>query len=162
MQSAPGTILSPIFSSIFWGLVLAVHLAGMAIWVGGMAYALFVLRPSLGLLEATQRTSVHLQTLKRFFRLVWHVMPLVLVTGWAMEIFREGGVTGADWHINVMQGLGILMAALFAATYFGPFQRARRALRPQPATLERIRSLVSIKLLLGVVIVVVASLGHSF
>lgn len=154
MQSAPATIL--------WGLVLAVHLLGMAVWVGGMAYTLFVLRPSLGLLDGTQRTSVHLQTLKRFFRLVWHVMPLVLVSGWAMEIFREGGFAGADWHINVMQGIGLAMAALFAAIYFGPFQKARRALRPQPATFERIRSLVSINLALGVVVVVVASLGHNF
>lgn len=154
MQSAPATIL--------WGLVLAVHLLGMAAWVGGMAYTLFVLRPSLGLLDGTQRTSVHLQTLKRFFRLVWHVMPLVLVSGWAMEIFREGGFAGADWHINVMQGIGLAMAALFAAIYFGPFQKARRALRPQPATFERIRSLVSINLALGVVVVVVASLGHNF
>ncbi len=154
MQSAPATI--------FWGLVLAVHLLGMTVWVGGMAYALFVLRPSLGLLEGTQRTSVQLQTLRRYFRLVWHVMPLVLVSGWAMEIFREGGFAGADWHINVMQGLGIVMAALFAAIYFGPFRKARRALRPQPAIFERIRSLVSIKLVLGIVVVVVASLGHSF
>nr|WP_321986803.1 CopD family protein [uncultured Lichenicoccus sp.] len=154
MQSAPATIL--------WGLVLAVHILGMAIWVGGMAYALFVLRPSLGLLDATQRNSVHLQTLQRFFRLVWHVMPLVLVTGWAMEIFREGGFAGADWHINAMQGLAIVMAALFAAIYFGPFRKARRALRPQPATFERIRSMVSVNLLLGIAVIVVASLGHSF
>ena len=158
MQSAPATIL-PL---AFWGLVLAVHLLGMAVWIGGMVYALFVLRPSLGLLDGTQRTSVHLQTLQRFFRLVWHVMPLVLVSGWAMEIFREGGFAGADWHINAMQGLGIVMAALFAAIYLGPFQRARRALRPQPATFDRIRSLVSINLALGIIVVIVASLGHSF
>ncbi|TLU72751.1 CopD family protein [Lichenicoccus roseus] len=154
MQSAPATIL--------WGLVLAVHLAAMAAWVGGMVYALFVLRPSLGLLDATQRTSVQLQTLKRFLRLIWHVMPLVLVTGWAMEIFREGGFAGANWHINAMQGLGVLMALLFGAIYFGPFQKARRALRPQPATFERIRSLISIKLALGILVIVVASLGHQF
>ena len=117
---------------------------------------------SLGLLDATQRNSVQLQTLKRFLRLVWHVMPLVLVTGWAMEIFREGGFAGADWHVNAMQGLGLLMAALFAAIYFGPFQKARRALRPQPAAFDRIRSLIGIKLVLGILVIVVASLGHQF
>jgi uncharacterized membrane protein len=154
MQSESATIL--------WGLVLAVHLLGMALWLGGAAYALLVLRPSLGLLDQTQRVSVHLQTLRRFFRLVWHAMPIVLLSGWAMEIFREGGFANADWHINAMQGLGILMAAVFVWIFFGPYRKARRAIRPQPATFETIRSLVSINLVIGTAIVVVASLGHSF
>lgn len=148
--------------TILWGLVLAVHLLCMALWVGGSAYALLVLRPSLNLLDQTQRASVSLQTLRRFFRLVWHVMPLVLLTGWSMEIFREGGFAHADWHINTMQGLGIVMAIAFLWTFFGPFQRARRAIRPQPKTFETIRSLVGVNLAIGTVIVVVASLGHNF
>jgi len=147
-------------AAILWGLVLAVHLLGMAVWVGGMTYALFVLRPSLGLLDGTQRVSVHLQTLKRFLRLIAHVMPVVLVTGWAMEIFREGGFARADWHINAMQGLGVVMAGIFLWIYLGPFRRASRAIRPQPALFDRIRGLIGFNLVLGVATVVVASLGH--
>lgn len=154
MHSEPATIL--------WGLVLSVHLLGMALWVGGAAYALLVLRPSLNLLDQTQRTSVQLQTLARFFRLVWHVMPLVLLTGWAMLYFREGGFANPDWHIHAMQGLGIVMAAVFLWAFFGPFKRVRRAIRPQPATFETIRSLLGVNLAIGAAIVVVASLGHSF
>jgi uncharacterized membrane protein len=154
MQSESATIL--------WGLVLAVHLLGMALWLGGAAYVLFVLRPSLGLLDQTQRVSVHLQTLRRFFRIVWHAMATVLLSGWAMLFFREGGFANTDWHINAMQGLGVLMAAVFAWAFFGPFRRARRAIRPQPAMFETIRSLVSINLVIGTAIVVVASLGHNF
>ncbi len=154
MQTQPATIL--------WGLVLAVHLLGMAMWVGGSAYALLVLRPSLNLLDQTQRVSVSLQTLRRFFRLIWHVMPLVLLTGWSMEIFREGGFANADWQINAMQGLALVMAATFLWAFFGPFQRARRAIRPQPRTFESIRSLVTANLAIGIAIVVIASLGHNF
>jgi len=145
-----------------WGLVLAVHLLGMATWLGGMAYALFVLRPSLILLDQTQRNSVHLQTLKRFFMLVWHAMPLVLISGWLMLGFRVGGFGNPDWHIQTMQALGLIMAILFATAYFGPFKKVQRALRPQPATFDRIRSIISLNLLLGVLIVVVASLDHTF
>ena len=154
MQTQPDTIL--------WGLVLAVHLLGMALWVGGSAYALLVLRPSLNLLDQTQRASVNLQTLKRFFRLVWCVMPLVLLTGLAMEAFRAGGFAHADWHVQTMQGLAILMAITFLWAFYGPFQRARRAIRPQPRTFESIRSLVGASLAIGTAIVVVASLGHTF
>ena len=153
MQSQSATIL--------WGLVLATHLLGMALWVGGAGYALLVLRPSLNLLDQTQRVSVNLQTLTRFFRLIWHVMPIVLLTGWSMEIFREGGFANADWHINAMQGLALVMAGVFLWTFFGPFRRARRAIRPQPALFESIRSLLGTTLVIGASIVVVASLGHS-
>ena len=149
-------------AQILWGLVLAVHLLGMALWVGGAVYAVFVLRPSLSLLDQTQRVSVHLQTLRRYFRIVWHVMPMVLLSGWAMLFFREGGFQNPDWHIQAMQGLGVLMAAIFVWAFFGPYQRARRAIRPQPALFETIRSLVSINIVIGTAIVVVASLGHSF
>ena len=87
---------------------------------------------------------------------------MVLLSGWAMLFFREGGFANTDWHINAMQGLGILMAAVFAWVYFGAFRKARRAIRPQPAVFETIRSLVNINLLIGIAIVIIASLGHNF
>ena len=147
---------------VLWGLVLAVHLIAMATWLGGAAYALFVLRPSLGLLDGTQRNSVQLQTLKRFFLIVWHAMPLVLITGWLMLAFPLGGFNDPDWHVQAMQAIGLVIALVFAYAFFGPFRKVRRAIRPQPATFEKIRSLVSLNLALGVVVVVIASLGHSF
>ena len=148
--------------TILWGLVLAIHLLSMAAWLGGTAYALLVLRPSLGLLDVTQRNSVNLQTLKRFFTLIWHAMVLSLLTGWAMLFFREGGFANPDWHLHVMQGLGIVMAVIFLWTFFGPFRKARRALRPQPATFDRIRSMVTLNLALGIVVVFVAALDHTY
>ena len=148
--------------TILWGLVLAVHLLGMAAWLGGAAYALFVLRPSLGLLDTTQRNSVQLQTLRRYFRLVWHAMPLVLISGWAMLAGRLGGFSNPDWHIQAMQALGLVIALIFAYAFFGPFRKVRRAIRPQQASFDSIRSLVSVTLLLGILVVVIASLDHTF
>ncbi|MBV1832899.1 CopD family protein [Novacetimonas pomaceti] len=147
--------------SPLWSLVLAVHLIGMAAWVGGMMYAVFVLRPSLSLLDPTQRASVHLQTLNRFFRIVWHSMPMVLVTGWLM-IFHEGGFATVGWQINLMQLLGLVMALVFARIYFGPYQKARRALRPQPSIFDSIRAQILVNIGLGVVTIVAASLAHPF
>jgi len=147
---------------VLWGLVLAVHLLGMAAWIGGAAYALFVLRPSLGLLDTTQRNSVQLQCLKRFFLIVWQAMPLMLITGWLMLAFPLGGFGNPDWHIQAMQAIGLVMAGLFVYAFFGPFRKVRRAIRPQPATFDRIRSVVSLNLLLGVIVVVIASLDHNF
>ena len=86
---------------IVWSLVLALHITGMAAWVGGMIYAAFVLKPSLSLLDGTQRASVHLQTLNRFFRIVWHTMPMVLITGWLL-IYHDGGFAVVPWPINLL------------------------------------------------------------
>lgn len=158
MQDEAGLHLTT--DQALWGGVLALHLLGIAAWVGGMAYALLVLRPSLGLLDPTPRMNVHLQTLRRFFRMVWHVMPIVLVTGWVMIAFKEGGFAHAPWFVNAMQGLGVLMAIVFASIFFGPYRRLRRAIRPAPAQLDAVRTRVTINLALGVVTIVVAALGH--
>ena len=143
-----------------WGVVLAFHLLAVVLWVGGAAYALLVLRPSLGLLDATPRMNVHQQTLRRFFRLVWHVMPVAVLTGWAMLVFKEGGFAHAPWFVNTMQGGGLLMAAVFAWGFFSPYRRLRRAVRPTPAQLDAVRTPVAINLVLGAAVVVVACLGH--
>ena len=147
--------------SIVWSLVLALHITAMSTWVGGMIYAAFVLKPSLGLLDPTQRASVHLQTLNRFFRIVWHTMPMVLVTGWLL-IYHDGGFAVVPWPINLMQLFGLTMAGVFARIYFGPYQAARRALRPKPGVFDSIRSLVLLNSGLGVLTILTACLAHPF
>jgi uncharacterized membrane protein len=143
-----------------WGVVLAIHLLAMATWIGGLIYSLSILQRSLGLLDTTPRMNVHLQTLNRFFRIVWMVMPTSLVTGWAMMVGKLGGPAAAPWYVNGMQGLALLMAAVFLWIFFGPYRRLRRAIRPQQATLDAVRSLMVTNLALGVATVTVASLGH--
>ena len=147
-------------SQAIWGVVLALHIAAMAVWTGGLAYAVFVIRPSLGLLDPTPRMNVQLQTLRRFFRLVWHVMPIVILAGWAMIVGKEGGFAHAPWFVNTMQALGLLMAAVFAWVFFGPYRRLRRAIRPSQAMVDNVRGLLVTDLALGGATIVVALLGH--
>ncbi len=143
-------------------ILLAVHILAATAWVGGMLYALVVLRPSLAVLEPQARLQVHMLTLKRFFLVVWHAMPLMLITGWAM-IWAVGWDMGhLPWYVNTMQALALVMAAVFLFAYFGPFRRLRRAIRPGPELLGRIRQLITVNLALGVAIIVVASFGQQW
>ena len=64
--------------------MLAVHVLCAVIWVGGMFFAYVVLRPSLPVLEPPQRLLLHTQVFRRFFLVVWHVMPLILLSGFAV------------------------------------------------------------------------------
>ena len=141
-------------------LLLALHLLSATIWVGGMFYAVIILRPGLAILDAGPRLQLHMVTLKKFFFYVWHVMPIMILTGWAMVFLVYGGFAVLPWSINVMQGLGILMALVFLYAFFAPWQRLRRAIRPTPDLVPRIRSLIVTNLVLGMVTIAVGAFGH--
>jgi uncharacterized membrane protein len=149
-------------TTILWlpNLLLALHILAAAAWVGGMLYALVVLRPALSVLDAAPRLQLHMLTLKRFFLVVWHAMPIMLLTGWAMIGAVGWRMAMLPWYVNAMQALGLVMAALFLFAYFGPFRRLRRAIRPGQELLDRIRLLITANLVLGVAVIVIASLGH--
>ena len=151
--------MTPVSSSTFWGVVLAIHLISMAAWVGGMIYALVVVRKALAVLDPAPRMQVHLITLRRFFLVVWHAVVLSLLTGYAMIVFAYGGFAHLHWSINVMNALGLVMTAVFLFLFFGPYRKLRRAIRPSPELLGRVRLLVTVNLVLGLAIIVIASVG---
>jgi len=136
-------------------LLLALHLIGVVAWVGGMAFALLVLRPSLAVLEPPQRLALHREVFRRFFRMIWHVMPLVLLSGYAMLFGYLGGFAHAAWPVHVMHLLGLVMAVVFLAIYFGPWRAMRQA--PSAEAVGRIRRLVMVNLLLGVLTLIIAA-----
>jgi uncharacterized membrane protein len=145
---------------IVWGWVLAVHVLCAVIWVGGMFFAYVVLRPSVSVLEPIQRIALHTQIFRRFFLIVWHVMPLILLSGLAALFGLFGGPATAPWNISVMMLLGLIMSAVFLLIVFGPYARFRRTTDRATivANMDRIRKLIAVNLVLGIVTVVVALL----
>ncbi len=140
--------------------VLAVHVLCAVIWVGGMFFAYLVLRPSLSVLEPMQRIALHTQIFRRFFLIVWHVMPLLLLSGFAVVFGFYGGPAFLPWNVNVMMLLGLIMSAIFLIIVFGPYARFRRTTDrvTTAAAIDRIRKLIGVNLVLGLVTVVVALL----
>jgi uncharacterized membrane protein len=62
-------------------IAFALHVIFAALWVGGMAFAILALRPALAVLEPPQRLALMGRVHKRFFLIVWHAMPIVLLSG---------------------------------------------------------------------------------
>jgi uncharacterized membrane protein len=143
-----------------WGWVLAVHVLCAVIWVGGMFFAYVVLRPSLSVLEPVQRIALHTQVFRRFFLIVWHVMPLILLSGFAVLFLFYGGMAGVGWNVHLMLLLGLVMSAVFVLIVFGPYARFRRTTDRATAVacIDRIRKLIGVNLVLGIITVVLALL----
>jgi uncharacterized membrane protein len=137
----------------------ALHLLCAVLWVGGLFFAYVVLRPSMAAIEAPQRMLLHTRVFKKFFLVIWHAMPLILITGFAM-LGLHYDMTTAPWQIHAMLGLGVLMAAIFLAIYFGPYRQFRRTTDRNRMTsrLDSIRKLIGVNLVLGLITVIVAGL----
>jgi uncharacterized membrane protein len=143
-----------------WAWILAVHVLCAVIWVGGMFFAYVVLRPSMSVLEPIQRIALHTQVFRRFFLVVWFVMPLILLSGFAVLFGFYGGPAYVGWNVHVMMLLGLVMGAVFVLIVLGPYARFRRTTeRVTAATaIDRIRKLITLNLVLGILTVVVALL----
>jgi uncharacterized membrane protein len=146
-------------------LFYALHVLGAVLWVGGMAFAILALRPALTALEPTQRLALQEGVLSRFFRIVWHAMPAVLLSGWLLLFGWYGGFRGSAWHIHLMHLLGLVMAGVFLALITGPWRAFRAALTAGDrdragAAAERVRQLVSLNLVLGLATIAVAAWGR--
>ncbi|WP_207537075.1 CopD family protein [Sabulicella rubraurantiaca] len=146
-------------------LLYALHVFFAALWVGGMAFAILALRPSLAALEPAQRMALMGGTHRRFFVIVWHAMPIVLLSGYSLLLGYYGGFRGAGWHVHLMHMTGLLMAAVFLAVFFGPWKQMRAALAAgdqagAAAANDRVRQLVTANLLLGTLTVLVAAWGR--
>jgi len=145
-------------------ILKALHVLGVVVWVGGMAFALMVLRPSLGVLEPPQRLALHGAVFTRFFRIVWHAMPIILLTGYAMLFGYYGGFGGVNAAVHLMHLFGLIMAAVFIYIVFSPWPMLRTALETDDragaiVSLDRIRKLILLNLWLGLATVAIAAFG---
>lgn len=146
----------------FWNLVLGLHILFAAVWVGGIAFVVFAVRPSVAMLEPAPRSLVLNQLFGRFFRLVWHAMPLVLLSGYAMLFGAYGGFSGVGWNVHVMHLLGLIMAGIFLAIFFGPWASFRRTTdrNRAAAAAGTIRQLSLVNLVLGAITIVISALNN--
>lgn len=129
------------------------HLAGVVVWVGGMFFAHFCLRPAaLRLLEPPQRLPLWAATLGAFLRYTAVAVALVLLSGFALLLEVGLRQAPAGWH--VMMGTGLVMAGIFAWVYGVRYPRLRRhvgagAWPEAGAVLDGIRRLVATNLVLA-------------
>ena len=144
---------------------LVLHALSAVVWVGGMFFAHQVLRPAAAALDPRPRLLLWSRVLGRFFAWVIAAIVLLLASGYAMVFAVFGGFGKVGLHVNLMQGLGILMMLLFFHLYFAPWRRFRQAVGREDwaeggRRLGQIRTIVTINLVLGLIVVAIGSSGR--
>ncbi len=157
---------------MFYAALKTIHLLSIIVWIGGMVFAQFFLRPSVASLAPPQRLPLMHEVLGRFFHAVLGAAGLALVTGtWmigrvAKQTVQAGGHFTMPIEWMIMAALGIVMVAIFGHIRFVIYKRLSRAVAAADwaaggAALASIRVWVSVNLAIGVVIVVVTLAGLS-
>jgi uncharacterized membrane protein len=151
-------------------LLKTLHLLAVIGWLGGMAFALFCLRPAVAPLPAPQRVQVMALALGRFLNAALAAGLVILASGGWMfgRVAKTTRQTGLPFNPPlewlVMAGLGVLMLLILGHVRFALLKRLRRAQAAEdwPAAgraLDAIRGWVAVNLTIGVVIVVAVFSG---
>jgi len=146
-------------------LLIALHVLAAIVWVGGMFFAYVVLRPSAGPLPSEARLQLWRRVFARFSPWVWASIAVLLGSGYGMIFHDLGGFAHLPLYINIMQAIGIVMMLIFLHLFFAPWRRFRLAVEgqrfPEAAkSLNQIRLIVAINLLLGLLTVIVGASGR--
>lgn len=145
-------------------VLLFMHIVGVAVWVGGMFFAYFCLRPTaVELFEPKQRLPLWCGVLARFFFWVWWAVTLVAISGIVMFGHRGLSATPVNWLIMLV--VGAVMMLIFVYVASRPYAALQQAVENEDwkaggAALNRIRRMVGLNLFLGIATIAVATLGR--
>ncbi|MFL6536308.1 MAG: CopD family protein [Pseudomonas sp.] len=151
-----------------FALVYTLHLLAALIWVGGMFFAWMVLRPAaITALEGPARLKLWVEVFQRFFVWVWIAVVLLPISGVGLIHMRFADFETAPRYVQVMMGLYVVMTALFIRIQGLQLPALRNAVTAQDwptgaAVLGKIRRLVGINLLIGLLVVAIGAARPMF
>jgi uncharacterized membrane protein len=137
-------------------VLLFLHIAAAVVWVGGMFFAYFCLRPAAGqVLEPAQRLPLWVATFRPFLR--YAAISVVVLIGSGLGMLLPVGLGVAPHGWLAMMVLGLVMAGVFGYLYWGLYPKLVRNTQASSwgaaaAALNSIRRLVGFNLLLSVLV----------
>lgn len=157
---------------MFYAALKTIHLLSVIVWIGGMVFAQFFLRPALATLAPPERLRLMHAVLGRFFNAVLVAAGLILGSGiWMIgRIARQTAQSGLKFNMPLewmaMAVLGVVMLGILGYIRFALYQHLTRAVADAAwpaagAALASIRTWVMVNLGIGVVIVAVTLIGAS-
>lgn len=149
---------------MIYSILKLAHLLSIIVWIGGMVFAHFFLRPAVATIEVPKRVRLMHDVLGRFFKAVLYAAGLTLVSGlWmiarvAKQTVQAGGSFQMPIEWTVMAALGIVMVLIFGHIRFALYKKLDRAVTAADwiaggAALASIKLWVGINIALGISII---------
>lgn len=128
--------------------LLFLHIFFASLWIGGMVYSLFFLKPALRAVPKEHQTVVIKGVFSRFFPAVWISIALLFITGMGLWHSRRPDLGNNPlFHLKLF--LFGIMFLVFTYIHLYLFRRAKLSSIPQ---------LIALNLFLGVLIILLISL----
>ena len=155
---------------MLYAVLQALHVLAVVVWVGGMVFAHFFLRPAAAeLLPLALRLPLMAAVFGRFFAAVVGAAVVVLGTGlWmigrvAKQTVQVGDSFSMPPSWTVMAGLGVLMVLIFGHIRVVLYRRLRSAVDSQDLprgaeAVDALRRWVGVNLVLGIAAILSAVL----
>ena len=157
---------------MLYAFLKAFHLLAVVVWIGGMAFMLFCLRPAARVLEPPARVTLMHAAMRRFFTVATIAIAVLLACGAAMvgiawSAARRAGLAfnmPLDWYAMIATFFAML--AVFVHIRSVLFRRLDEAVTAAKwpdgaAALAAIRWEVSINLVLGTFVIFFVRLGGT-
>ncbi|MEG1455769.1 MAG: CopD family protein, partial [Comamonas sp.] len=106
-----------------------IHLLAVIVWLGGMAFSHFFLRPAVQSLPPAARVPLMHNVLQRFFAAMLVTVAVVLLSGAGMvaSVYHMAAQAELQFQMplawKVMIALGLVMAGIFGHIRFALFKR---------------------------------------
>jgi len=157
---------------MLYAFLKTVHLLAIIVWIGGMVFAHFFLRPALAPFEPPVQLRLMHAILGRFFAAVLVAAGLTLASGgWmigrvARQVVQSGAAFTMPIEWVVMAALGGVMVLIFGHIRFVLYKRLDLAVisadwPTAAAVLASLRTWVTVNLALGIVIIVITLFGAA-
>ena len=152
---------------MIYAILKTIHVLSIIVWIGGMVFTHFFLRPAVANLDSPARLRLMHDVLGRFFRAVLVASLLTLASGvWmlgrvAKQVVQSGGSFQMPIAWTIMAVLGVVMVAIFMHIRFALYKRLSRSVDASAwaagaTALGQIRLWIAINLSLGLLVVAVA------
>jgi len=141
--------------------MLWLHYLATVIWIGGMAFNILVLRPSMIVLDQNQRPILGTKVLKRFIIFAWLSIAVLILTGIPMAFNRVAieDIFSTTYGIVLLSKHFVTLIMILIVTWVSFVLSAKLApFAPKPNT---ILILVKINLSLGILVLLLTAILRS-
>lgn len=128
--------------------MLWLHYLATVMWIGGMAFNILVLRPSMIVLEQSQRPVLGNKVLKRFIVFAWLSITVLILTGVSIATSPYGTALLGKHLVTSVMVLIVAWISFVISSRLAPFA-------PKP---ETIVLLVKTNLSLGILVLLLTAL----